>query len=224
MKKENINLHEIFETESKEIEFNYIEAEKIFTSKPISVEEKLTNFTLNESVNTDCLATPKAEIRKKEIGLARKKIISKKMKALDKIDKKTSGLIEKSRQKERSREGVLIKTSSEQMNKIIEKEEGKIRASREPRRASYHEYLTLKGVPKIVMNEIKEKAHYSNELKKWIAIIDTDNLTIKSKKPARHISIQIYRMQKQGWFQIIHSSTNGTRLLEIKLEYFTNKI
>lgn len=131
-------------------------------------------------------------------------------KKLEKIEIKTDKLIKKSKDIINSslarREHVDNETlaSNEQKRPIASK-----------KKASAIEFYCLKGLPKIIVNTIKELAVYDKTMGKWVAVLDTETLRARSKKSANHIAVQLVRLQAQEWFTVMSSSNSGMRLVEI---------
>lgn len=86
------------------------------------------------------------------------------------------------------------------------------------RRASYIEFLCMKGIKKQILLSIKEKAFQENN--EWLSILDTSDIEARTGSKASVIRDAIYRMKEEEWFEIIHSSYNGSRLLKISAEHF----
>jgi hypothetical protein len=86
------------------------------------------------------------------------------------------------------------------------------------RRASYIEFLCMKGIKKQILLSVKEKAFQENG--EWLSILDTDDIEKRTGSKANIIRDAIYRMKEEGWFEIIHSSYSGSRILKIYPEHF----
>ena len=86
------------------------------------------------------------------------------------------------------------------------------------RRASYIEFLCMKGIKKQILLSVKEKAFQENG--EWLSILDTDDIEKRTGSKANIIRDAIYRMKEEGWFEIIHSSYSGSRILKIFPEHF----
>lgn len=86
------------------------------------------------------------------------------------------------------------------------------------RRASYVEFLCMKGIKKQILLSIQEKAFQENG--EWLSILDTDDIEKRTGSKANIIRDAIYRMKEEGWFEIIHSSYSGSRILKIFPEHF----
>lgn len=131
-------------------------------------------------------------------------------KQLEKIEIKTDKLIKKSiaiaNKSLTSNEQVISEslTYHEQKRPIVPRKE-----------ASLIEFYSLKGLPKIIANIIKDKANFEPSLSKWISIVDTEEIKTKSKKSPNHIAVQIVRMQEQNWFKVLNSTNSGMRVFEI---------
>lgn len=86
------------------------------------------------------------------------------------------------------------------------------------RRASYVEFLCMKGIKKQILLSVQEKAFQENG--EWLSILDTDDIEKRTGSKANIIRDAIYRMKEEGWFEIIHSSYSGSRILKIFPEHF----
>lgn len=86
------------------------------------------------------------------------------------------------------------------------------------RRASYIEFLCMKGIKKQILLSVQEKAFQENG--EWLSILDTDDIEKRTGSKANIIRDAIYRMKEEGWFEIIHSSYSGSRILKIFPEHF----
>jgi hypothetical protein len=128
---------------------------------------------------------------------------------LEKVEIKTDRLIEKHKKQELR--SIHIKNKSAQIESYQEHNKHTAKA----KEASLIEFHCLKGLPKSIINHIKEKATHDDQLQKWISIIDTEELKLITNKTASHLSVQMLRLEKQGWFQILKSNNAGVRVVEI---------
>jgi hypothetical protein len=96
--------------------------------------------------------------------------------------------------------------------------ESYVRRSLIKRRASYVEFLCMKGIKKQILVSVREKAFQENG--EWLSILDTDDIEKRTGSKANIIRDAIYRMKEEGWFEIIHSSNSGSRILKIFPEHF----
>jgi len=125
---------------------------------------------------------------------------------MEKVEKRTEFLIEKAKnQKARS---------AQVENKSLQIKTGQEHFSRDARKPSLLEFYCLKGLPKIILGHLQEKAVFDNQIQKWISIIDTEELKTLTKKTASHLSVQLLRLEKQGWFQILQSNNAGVRVIQ----------
>lgn len=131
-------------------------------------------------------------------------------KKLEKVEIKTKQLIDKS--KKQVINSLQIKNISPRITTYQEQIKHDAKSKKE---ASLVEFYCLKGLPKSIITHIKEKARHDDQLLKWISIIDTEELKLITKKTASHLSVQMLRLEKQGWFQILKSNNAGVRVLEI---------
>jgi hypothetical protein len=159
---------------------------------------------------------PKNENEIQDGELQKPESLAKKLDSrMEKVENRTDFLIEKSKkQLARSAQvknmSALIDTHQEQKGRI----------AKEP---SLLEFYCLKGLPKIILRHIQEKVVFSDELQKWISVIDTEDLKQISGKTASHLSVQILRLEKQGWFQLLKSNNAGVRVVQINPENFQVK-
>jgi hypothetical protein len=161
-------------------------------------DSKISGVTLETSVETMGQWPKKAPELKVKNGELKKnqEILKQKDDALKKIEVKTDRLIVKAQQ-------------------LLLESQIKKRAIRAKKEASFFEFNCLKGLPKLILTHVKEKAVYDDSLQRWISIIDTEDLRLITKKESHHLKVQILRLEKQGWFQIIKSRNNGVRALGI---------
>ena len=153
---------------------------------------------------------PIEEVQKGELKKITPEIILQNTdKKLEKIETRTEFLIKKSRKlndktTEDSTASIQqannIPTSTLQHSRLV---------------ASFFDYLSMspKKIPKQILNYIKEKhfIHNSN----FFSLIDSYELSQRTGKSAHHLSTQISRMEEQGWFKIIKSSSGGHRTIQI---------
>lgn len=125
-----------------------------------------------------------------------------------KVEKRTDFLIQKAKRKKV--ESPQVKTHREHFG----------RTAKTP---SLLEFYCLKGLPKIILRHIQEKVVFDENLQKWISIIDTEDLKSLSGKTASHLSVQILRLEKQGWFELLMSNNAGVRVIQINPETFPVK-
>lgn len=157
------------------------------------------------------------EPQKKNLSLTGKKTIPQETAA--KSDKKWAKLEEKT-------EKLLAKADKKATKSIAESyvkhsqdvAETYVKRSLIKRRASYIEFLCMKGIKKEILLSIKEKAF--QEGSEWFSMLDTSDIEARTGSKANIIRDAIYRMKEEGWFEIIHSSYNGSRLLKISAEHF----
>jgi hypothetical protein len=172
--------------------------------KKISAPSKRRPWLEEENeVNIDHLKVKKGELKKPIEPL--KKLDEK----LEKIEIKTDRLIEK--HKKQGLKSAQVKNKSKQVDTY---QEQNIHIAK-TKEASLIEFHCLKGLPKSIINHIKEKAGLDDQLQKWISIIDTEELKLITNKTASHLSVQMLRLEKQGWFQILKSNNAGVRVIEI---------
>lgn len=134
---------------------------------------------------------------------------------MEKIEKRTDFLIEKSKKQELK--STQIKSKSIQIN-TDQEQNGRL--AKEP---SLLEFYCLKGLPKIILRHIQDKTSFDDNLQKWISIIDTEDLKSLTGKTASHLSVQILRLEKQGWFELLRSNNAGVRVIQINPEAFPVK-
>jgi hypothetical protein len=134
---------------------------------------------------------------------------------MEKIEKRTEHLLEKA--KKQSIKSPQIKNESKQVKTHQEQ------FNRTAKEASLLEFYCLKGLPKIILRHIHEKCSFDESLGKWISIIDTEDLKNISNKTASHLSVQILRLEKQGWFKLLKSNNAGVRVMEVNQGSFPEK-
>jgi len=134
---------------------------------------------------------------------------------MEKIEKRTDFLIEKSKKQELK--STQVKSNSIQVNT------GREQNGRSAKEPSLLEFYCLKGLPKIILRHIQDKTSFDDNLQKWISIIDTEDLKSLTGKTASHLSVQILRLEKQGWFELLRSNNAGVRVIQINPEAFPVK-
>jgi pyruvate carboxylase len=138
---------------------------------------------------------------------------------MKKVELKTQKLIDKAEnQKVKSAQ---IKNKSKQIDThqehIKSDQEQNLRKAKE---LTIIDYYCLRGLPKKILGYFQSSANFDEQLNQWIAVIDTEQLKILTGKTASHLSVQILRLEKQGWFQLIQSSNSGIRVIQINPQAF----
>jgi hypothetical protein len=138
---------------------------------------------------------------------------------MEKLEKKTQKIIDRAEiQRVKSAQ---IKNKSKQIDTdqehIATDQEQFSRTAREP---TLIDYYCLRGLPKLILGYFQVNAKYDEHLKQWIAVVDTENLKTLTGKTASHLSVQILRLEKQGWFKLIQSSNSGLRVIKINPKSF----
>jgi hypothetical protein len=157
-------------------------------------DKKKESFN-NEPVKKGELKKPASQIEKID-------------KQLEKVEKKTDRLIAKSKsitdRAEQSSGDNNHTSSNQQPNNI---NTTTLRHSRLT--ASHFDFISMspKKLPKQILNHIKDRAFFHNG--ECFSSIDTYELISKTHKKAHHLSTQISRMESQGWFMVIKSSSAG---------------
>jgi succinate dehydrogenase/fumarate reductase flavoprotein subunit len=179
------------------------------------------------------LPKKEAEVQKGE--LKKQEAPAKKLDArMEKIEKRTDHLLNKAQSQEAKKleriEDLNHSVSPKNHEKITESitqayvehsqsvAEPYVKRSLIKRRASYIEFLCMKGIKKQILLSIKENAFQEDGL--WQSILNTDDIEQRTGSKASIIRDAIYRMKEEGWFEIIHSSNSGSRLLKIYPEHF----
>ena len=157
-------------------------------------------FSIEEVINLEQLASDLEKVD------SLKKTDAK----LEKIEIKTEHLIGKSKKQELR--SLQIKNKSPQINTH---QEQIISSAQSKKEASLVEFHCLKGLPKSIIIHIREKANLDSQLQRWISVIDTEELKLITNKTASHLSVQLLRLEKQGWFKILKSNNAGVRVVEI---------
>jgi hypothetical protein len=134
---------------------------------------------------------------------------------MERVENRTNFLIEKA--KKRKVKSAQVKNTSLH---VETHQEQKGRQAKEP---SLLEFYCLKGLPKIILRHIQEKVSFDSNFQNWISIIDTEDLKSLTKKTASHLSVQLLRLEKQGWFRILQSNNAGVRVIQIKPDAFPIK-
>jgi AraC-like DNA-binding protein len=78
--------------------------------------------------------------------------------------------------------------------------------------------MSPKKIPKQILNYVKEKHFIHNG--DFFSLIDSYELSQRTGKSAHHLATQISRMEEQGWFKIIKSSSGGHRTIQINPEIY----
>ena len=164
-----------------------------------------------ESLNDE--PVKKGELKKPESK------IEKIDKQLEKVEKKTDRLIARSKSiTDRVEQSNIdnIHTSSNQQP------DSKATSTLHHSRliASFFDYISMspKKLPKQILNHVKDRAFFHEG--QCFSSIDTYELAVKTNKKAHHLSTQISRMESQGWFQIIKSSSAGHRTIKIEPKHY----
>jgi hypothetical protein len=86
--------------------------------------------------------------------------------------------------------------------------------------ASHFDFISMspKKLPKQILNHIKDRAFFHDG--ECFSSIDTYELISKTHKKAHHLSTQISRMESQGWFMVIKSSSAGHRTIKIEPKHY----
>lgn len=171
---------------------------------------------------------PRGELKKQESA------VEKLDARMEKIEKKTDVLLEKAQAREAKKLLELEALDDKELTKSQKNSEESIaqtyvehsqdiaeayvKRSLIKRRASYIEFLCMKGIKKQILLSIQEKAFQENGV--WMSILNTNDIEKKTGSKANIIRDAIYRMKEEGWFEIIHSSYSGSRVLKIFPEHF----
>ena len=176
------------------------------------LKKKKSVIRYNKSPDESFNAFDSHEEAKKKIEdkqQARNKALSKKIRTLEKIERKTDFLIGKSKEKS-------IAKPSANNSKDIAKPSANRSQKEDP--ASYIEFLCKKGLKKKILENIKKNAFRDDE--GWKSFIDTEEIKLASSKTSNLIRDAIYRMKDENWFVVIHSSLSGRRFVEINPETY----
>jgi ribosome-binding ATPase YchF (GTP1/OBG family) len=112
-------------------------------------------------------------------------------------------------------------TSHQQVDNTSHTDRQQKRSVESKKTASTVELHCLKGLPKLIIANVKKNATYDTYLKKWISVLDTDELKVLTNKSAKHISVQVLRLEQQKWFKILKSNNAGARVVEILPEIYS---
>lgn len=173
---------------------------------------------------SDAYSNPEKEgrgtppIKKGELKKSEPKI-EKIDKQLEKIEKKTDRLIAKNKSiidKVEQAKAPIINTASIQQTSNIHTTT--LHHSR--LEASHFDFISMspKKLPKQILNHVKDRAFFHNG--ECFSSIDTYELISKTHKKAHHLSTQISRMESQGWFLVIKSSSAGHRTIKIDPKFY----
>lgn len=164
-----------------------------------------------ESFNNE--PVKKGELRKPESKVER---IDKQ---LEKVEKKTDRLIAKNKsitdRADQVKTPVIDTTSIQQASNI---HTATLHHSR--LEASHFDFISMspKKLPKQILNHVRDRAFFHNG--ECFSSIDTYELISKTHKKAHHLSTQISRMESQGWFLVIKSSSAGHRTIKIEPKFY----
>jgi hypothetical protein len=148
----------------------------------------------------------KTEILKGE--LTKPDPIKKEIKRLDKVVEKTDRLLKKHSDR--------VARATAKSSKAVATPSPK--RSQIKRRASHMEYMCLKGIKKAVLENIKKNSFKDEGT--WKSIIDTEEIKEKINKTSNLIRDAIYRMKEEEWYEVIHSSQSGRRIVEINPNHY----
>jgi hypothetical protein len=177
----------------------YLAEDEVVSAKTFSIEEVINRQELaNDLEKADSLKKTDAK--------------------LEKVETRTGQLIEKS--KKRELRSLQIKNKSPQ---VTTHQEQILLSAKTKKEASLIEFHCLRGLPKSIIIHIQERANLDSQLQKWISVIDTEELKLITKKTASHLSVQLLRLEKQGWFQILKSNNAGVRVIEIDPSIYPTK-
>ena len=141
---------------------------------------------------------------------------------LEKIETKTSRLIERDkRQKDNRETRELAKLSSNSTETVTSLSRNYTDTLQSPRcSVSFHDLLSMpsRKIPRQVLNYVKAHAYQING--EWFSAIDSYELSELTGKSAHHLSDAISILKRNGWFDVINSSTSGSRTLRINPEIY----
>ena len=168
-------------------------------------DKKKESFN-NEPVKKGELKKPESKIEKID-------------RQLEKVEKKTDRLIARSKSitdRVEQSSGDNIHTSPNQQPNSIHTTT--LHHSR--LEASHFDFISMspKKLPKQILNHIKDRAFFHDG--ECFSSIDTYELISKTHKKAHHLSTQISRMESQGWFMVIKSSSAGHRTIKIEPNHY----
>lgn len=143
--------------------------------------------------------------------ITREDILEKKDKQLEKIEKHTAKLIQKSRDKTEKSIGQPSPKHSQTVSKQSAKH------SLKTHRVSFLDYVLMKGIKKIILNYVKENMY--EEGNETLSFIDTEELKIKFDLSPNVLRDTIYKLKKDGWFEIIQQHYSK-RLIKIEKSNF----
>lgn len=189
----------------KENKLNYNSENKALPFSSLKIDE--------ESAKKGELTKPISSIERVDRNL--KRIQEKTDRILERTEKAQQSEIEKNHIANESL------TSHQHVDNTSPTDRQQKRSSESKKTASTVELYCLKGLPKLIIANVKKNATYDTYLSKWISVLDTDELKVLTNKSAKHISVQVLRLEKQKWFKILKSNNAGARVVEILPEIYS---
>jgi len=192
------------------------EKDKVLNVKTFSIEEVINLQELANDSEKKEQVVKKGELTKPESKLV------KIDRQLEKIETKTSKMIEKDKKQKDNREiRELVKLSSNSTESVTSLSRNYTDTLQGPRcDKSLHDLLSMpsRKIPRQVLNYVKAHAYQING--EWFSAIDSFELSELTGKSAHHLSDAISILKRNGWFDIINSSTSGSRTLRINPEIY----
>lgn len=189
----------------KENKLNYNSENKALPFSSLKIDE--------ESAKKGELTKPISSIERVDRNL--KRIQEKTDRILERTEKAQQSEIEKNHIANESL------TSHQHVDNTSPTDRQQKRSVESKKTASTVELHCLKGLPKLIIANVKKNATYDTYLSKWISVLDTDELKVLTNKSAKHISVQVLRLEKQKWFKILKSNNAGARVVEILPEIYS---
>lgn len=144
-------------------------------------------------------------------------LIEKIDKQLEKIESKTSKMLDKHFKKEELRSQAIIEDFPQTIGEPSLKRsqtiaKASVNRSPKPCKVSYVDYLMMKGIRKEILKYVKDNMF--EDQNETYSFIDTDEIILKIKTSANVIRDTVYKLKKEGWF-MIENQQYSRRLVKI---------
>ena len=135
---------------------------------------------------------------------------------LEKIEKKTEKLLIKAKEQANKKLPLDYQSTTDQVPLAYQSTTTQVK-----RDVSFLTYqmLSARKLPKKILNHVRKNA-FKIENDQWYSKIDSFELSDETQKPPRDLQLAVKRLQAEGWFTIIESSTSGYRKLKIEPENY----
>lgn len=174
--------------------------------RPLRSMRGVDNDTNENKTNTEVI---RGELKR----VTPEQILINKDEQLAKVEAKTDKLISKARKHKES----TVPTQSTPTVHTTPTH----RLPKTKRSVSYFTYICLSSskLPKNILMIIAERAQYQSN-GTWMSIVFTHEIMDRTKKSAHQISEAFHRLEREGWFKLIHSNNSGGRALEINPNHY----